>query len=162
MERCCFANICQLLYIVMNADEASCGDRYLCFYVTLDALLGVGDADLLAAVDRVTRLFAEDCGGSDEEDEKASSMKANFNNKQLVKLTSQAVTLFGSPAAEYFVNRSFKGLLQSCVDRDTEGKVEMDILRGQYGVAAAYVPYDASSVTSRSESGDIYVTQEHN
>lgn len=107
----------------------------------------------MIAVDRVARKFS-DRGDNDDEhangsdDDVDDDDDLNSDNKQqtlpmsqqLVSATSRALTVFTSPAADYFSNRTYKGLLSS-TDVDT---AEMRIVHGQYGIAAAYEPYSSS------------------
>lgn len=88
----------------------------------------------MIAVDRVARKFSDRGDNDADDDNKQQSLPTSH---QLVSATSRALTVFTSPAADYFSNRSYKGLLSSMgVDI-----AEMRIVDGQYGIAAAYEPY---------------------
>lgn len=102
----------------------------------------------MIAVDRVTRMFSdrgdnddEHANGSDDDDVNSDNKQQTLpTSQQLVSATSRALTVFTSPAADYFSNRTYKGLLSS-TGVDT---AEMRIVHGQYGIAAAYEPYSSS------------------
>ena len=124
-------------------------DQYKVLYTIwlLDVLLGAGEDDLIIAVNRVARIFSdrgdnddEHANGSDDVDDDDLSyhneQQSLPTSQQLVSATSRALTVFTSPAADFFSNRSYKGLLSS-----TGRDAEMQIVHGQYGIAAAYEPY---------------------
>lgn len=101
----------------------------------------------MIAVNRVARIFSdrgdnddEHAIGSDDVDDDDLSyhneQQSLPTSQQLVSATSRALTVFTSPAADFFSNRSYKGLLSS-----TGTDAEMQIVHGQYGIAAAYEPY---------------------
>lgn len=61
---------------------------------------------------------------------------------------SGQLTVFHSPAAEYLQNREFKGLIRS-VGEDAE----MEIMKGQYGVAADYAVHDTIKAVVPEDAG---------
>jgi len=96
----------------------------------------------MIAVNRVSRIFSDDGDVDDEyantshNDDSSQNVNPLPKSQQLVNVSSSALTVFTSPAAEYFSNRSYKGLLSS-----PDANAEMRIVHGQYGIAASYEPY---------------------
>lgn len=60
--------------------------------------------------------------------------------KHGLNVGSAQLTVFHSPAAEYLQNREFKGLIRAVGD-----DAEMEIMKGQYGVAADYTVHDSQT-----------------